>query len=387
MPTMWSTAVLVLAVPAAAVNHGYKSSEPWLPRLSSTAAVLANELIPDSSLLPESFDWRNVNGQNLVVSDWNQHIPQYCGACWIHGTTSALNDRIKVMRKGEFPDVILGRQALINCIPAPDGDGPNPGCDGGDSVMIHKYLHEHKIPDETCLPYQAANMECTPENVCRNCLPGHAGCWAVKNYSGYGVSSYGNLSGEEQMMKEIYARGPIACDFATDMAFMLNFSENVVQNEGVYVTDQNFTTDDIDHVMEVAGWGQTASGLKYWVIRNSWGTYWGDAGWLKLRRGVNQMMSEHSCNWAVPTWDDLDNQLVGKVLGDYKKGTSKVHAGVQVQAVLAGPNWPGGSVTLLPLQTSAAMAAMTFLLGAGVASLISRCMHRRTVEKQPPLLG
>lgn len=46
---------------------------------------------------------------SLLFSFSPRHIPQYCGSCWIHGTTASLNDRIKVMRRGKFPATDLNR--------------------------------------------------------------------------------------------------------------------------------------------------------------------------------------------------------------------------------------------------------------------------------------
>merc|ERR1712151_357309 len=104
------------------------------------------------------------------------------------------------------------------------------------------------------MPYLAKNMKCEPKNVCQNCAPhitwGPDGkpanitegpCFAIEHWAGYKVGDYGNLSGEVAMMKEIYARGPIACGLAAaidNITFVNNYSQNPgVLKDNVYVTD------------------------------------------------------------------------------------------------------------------------------------------------------
>lgn len=83
--------------------------------------------------MPKNFDWRNVNGTNFVSIARNQHLPEYCGSCWAHATTSSLSDRINIARNRSFPDISLSIQSLINCYSIN-------GCDGGYPLLAYQYL-------------------------------------------------------------------------------------------------------------------------------------------------------------------------------------------------------------------------------------------------------
>lgn len=217
-------------------------------------------------------------------------------------------------------------------------------------------------------------------------------CFGVERFTGYGVGDYGSVKGEDAMMREIYARGPIACSAATDDLFVYNYSTNAgILAENVYVTDVSYTIAQIDHVMEVAGWGTTQSGLKYWVVRNSWGTYWGDMGWVKIRRGVNQQQIEYECGWAIPDVEDVENQLTGQVLGDYIHGvTVKQTSSLlrrddapTVQSLAVGRVQNSFVVRHIDVGVALVAGTVGVVLGVAVASIARG--HRSL--RQPSLLG
>jgi cathepsin X len=229
----------------------------------------------------------------------NQHIPQYCGSCWAHGAVSALADRIKIARKGQGIDINPSVQHMLNC-------GGVGSCHGGTVDGPYQWMHEitektgSGIAYESGQPYMACSSEstngfcphadwsCNLLNTARTCgsFDSEGGdCTGLKWYPNATVAEYGSIEGAAAMKKEIYSRGPISCGI--DASPLLNFEHGIISKEG----------EGVDHVISVVGWGQE-DGQKFWWVRNSWGEYWGEMGYVRVAEGALQV--ETQCAWAVP---------------------------------------------------------------------------------------
>lgn len=243
----------------------------------------------------------------------NQHIPQYCGSCWAHGTVSALGDRVKIARNGAGADINLAVQHVLNC-------GNVGSCYGGSVDGAYQFIHKISkatgtgISYETAQPYLAcssdskegfcphADFTCSALNTARTCgsFDKEGGsCTGLSHYPNVTVSEYGSISGQAAMQKEIFNRGPIACGI--DAGPLLNFETGIASGNG----------GGVDHVISVVGWGtDSKSNQQYWTVRNSWGEYWGDMGYVKVAFGA--LSIEEQCTWAVPgaiTAVEFDNQV------------------------------------------------------------------------------
>jgi cathepsin X len=112
------------------------------------------------------------------------------------------------------------------------------------------------------------------------------------NFTKYFVSEYGVISkNASQMAAEIAARGPVACAMCVTPEF-----ENY--QGGVFV-DKTGCTSPM-HAVAVSGFGTDPKEGPYWIVRNSWGRYWGEDGWFKLQKGTNNLGIENQCAWGVP---------------------------------------------------------------------------------------
>jgi len=248
--------------------------------------------------LPDSLNWCDKDGVNYCSESRNQHIPQYCGSCWAHGSVSALADRVKIARGGKGIDINPSVQHILNC-------GNVGTCHGGTVDGPYQWLKQISeqgtgISYESANPYLACSSEskqgfcphvdttCKPINVARTCgsFSSESGeCTGLSSYPNITISDYGSISGADALMKEIANRGPVACGI--DANPLLNYESGVIKTAG----------EGIDHVISVVGWGQDKTDGFYWIVRNSWGEYWGEMGYVRVAKGALNV--EDQCSWAV----------------------------------------------------------------------------------------
>jgi cathepsin X len=241
----------------------------------------------EASHLPDSFTWGDVNGVSYLTHSLNQHLPQYCGSCWAHGALSSFADRIKIARLGKGDDINLSIQYILNC-----GADMAGSCHGGYHTSVFELIQATGfVPYDTCMTYMACSEEstdgfcaqvdttCSAENTCRTCdtFAGMGGaCTEIDSFPNATVAEFGMIALDDNVvaniMTEIYVRGPVAATIN---------AEPIVEYAGGVFTDQSYSQ-QTNHVISIVGWGMDEdSGKQYWIIRNSWGQYWGEMGYVR----------------------------------------------------------------------------------------------------------
>ncbi|KAL2465276.1 Cysteine proteinases superfamily protein [Abeliophyllum distichum] len=173
--------------------------------------------------VPSSMDWRK-KGAVTPVKDQGQ-----CGSCWAFsaiGATEGIN-QIKTKKL-----ISLSEQEIVDC----DKTSDDQGCEGGYMEDAFEFIVKNKgIATESTYPYEAADGACNKNKELSH---------AAKILGG--------------------------------MAFQFYSS-------GVFT---GYCGTELDHGVTAVGYGTTSDGTKYWLVKNSWGSSWGEEGYIMMQRDI-----------------------------------------------------------------------------------------------------
>lgn len=209
-------------------------------------------------------------------------------------------DRINILTGMKFPRAALAVQVLINC----QAGG---SCNGGSMDGPYEFAKKQGIPDMGCQVYQAKNPDrfsCSDLQKCASCTwnPDFTSrCWAISKYPKWKVSQYGSVHGPDAMKKELFARGPMSCQMMVTDKFE-------TYTGGIY-SEKTFLAQP-NHAISVVGWGKDkTSGTEYWIVRNSWGTQFGENGYFRIQMHKDNLgIDSHSCWWGVPVFSNDEEE-------------------------------------------------------------------------------
>jgi len=212
--------------------------------------------------LPSSFSWQS---QCTPIKNQNQ-----CGGCWAFAACGTFEANIKI-RDGATRD--LAEQWLINC--ASDSAGDFLGCNGG--WCPHRFWQSPGAVYETEEPWISGSG--TP--VQGTCQPSYVYHEKIDNYRDVDTTSV--TPSDSAIKQAIYNYGPVwICVCADGNSFS-------AYTGGIYTTNDGTT---LDHAVVLVGWVDTllSNGSKgYWILRNSWGSSWGENGYMRIAYGVDSV--------------------------------------------------------------------------------------------------
>lgn len=202
--------------------------------------------------LPDQFDWRLL-GAVTPVKDQS-----VCGSCWSFGTVGAIEGAYFLKNGGNL--VRLSQQALIDC----SWEYGNNGCDGGEDFRAYQWMMKNGgIPtEEDYGSYLGQDGYCHSDNVPK----------VAK------ISGFVNVTSNDPNAFKIALvnNGPLSVAIDASHKTFSFYSHGVY-----YEPECKNDIDGLDHAVLAVGYGKI-NGEDFWLVKNSWSTYWGNDGYILM---------------------------------------------------------------------------------------------------------
>ena len=258
---------LSLDGPFADISWGtFRSKILMNPQDCSATTGRASVVADSDDPIPTHVDWREM-GVVSAVKDQGM-----CGSCWTFSTTGAMESH-HAIKFGNWRTAEMAEQQLLDC--AYDFD--NNGCNGGLPSHAFEYIHyAGGLSREFKYPYRAQSSG--DKSLCNFFPTVNKTAIAART-----VKSFNVTQNDEESIKRIIATvGPVSVAFQVVDDFML-------YKRGIYSSSKcKNGPSDVNHAVLIVGYGQAPeTGKPYWIVKNSWGSSWGENGYFRIERGSN----------------------------------------------------------------------------------------------------
>ncbi|KAJ3696644.1 hypothetical protein LUZ61_000349 [Rhynchospora tenuis] len=226
------------------------------------ATVPAEPFEFDNLRVPASIDWRTYGAVTPVKNQGS------CGSCWAFSAVAAIEGAVKI-KKGTL--LSLSEQELVDCVTTCYK------CQGGRADNAFQWVKTNGgITTEANYAYSATNGFCNA-----NLISYHAA-----SITGYAyVPSY-----NETALMYAVAMQPVSVSLDASSSSFQFYSG------GIYTGPCDGT---INHAVTFIGYGVDSKGMKYWILKNSWGTTWGATGYMYIQKDVYPEGTRGLCGLAI----------------------------------------------------------------------------------------
>ncbi|XP_017046567.1 procathepsin L [Drosophila ficusphila] len=205
--------------------------------------------------ITEGIDWRQYGYMSPVEDQGSD-----CQSCWAFSSSGCMEAHL-AKKTGKLEP--LSPKHLMDCVPPPSN-----GCERGWVTLAFKYARNHAIKSKESYPYNPHKDTCPFENDnSTGILSGHV---TMNNYD------------EKEMAEVVYNIGPVTASIDHLHEEFTEYQSGVLN-----IPDCRKERRRLTHSMLVVGFGTDPDWGDYWLIKNSYGTTWGEKGYVRLARNAN----------------------------------------------------------------------------------------------------
>lgn len=211
-----------------------------------------NKMISTKELTADEVDWRTKGAVTAVKNQGN------CGSCWSFSTTGALESSYQI-KKGTLPS--YSEQQLVDCCGKKGFQCQ--GCSGAWPEWAMNYVNSAGIESEEQYPYKAVEGACTSTGGQKILNPSKP--WSMLPV------------GNTDALKTALNASPVS--ICIDASNWSPYKSGVFSNCG---------HTNLNHAVLAVGYD-----TNQWFVKNSWGTGWGEQGYIRLAQGNTCGIAQH----------------------------------------------------------------------------------------------